>query len=83
MVVTVRYVFGVVPTGEGGSVTRLELPRSATVFEVMQRLGVSGLELHAAVNGESATDLTVLRDGDDLTLIPAIQGGALSGGPAE
>jgi molybdopterin converting factor small subunit len=41
----------------------------------MQRLGVSSLELHAAVNGESAADATVLRDGDEVTLIPAIQGG--------
>jgi molybdopterin converting factor small subunit len=27
------------------------------------------------VNGESAADATVLRDGDEVTLIPAIQGG--------
>jgi len=33
------------------------------------------LELHAAVNGESAPDGTILRDGDEVTLIPAIQGG--------
>ncbi len=75
MVVTVRYLFGVSRDAEGRDEVRLELPRGATVFEAMRRLGVSGLELHAAVNGESAADGTVLHDGDEVTLIPAIQGG--------
>ncbi len=75
MVVRVRYVFGVGRGRAGGDEIRLELPGGATVFEAMQRLGVSSLELHAAVNGESAPDGTVLRDGDEVTLIPAIQGG--------
>ena len=75
MVVTVRYVFGLARDAAGPDEMRLELPGGATVFEVMRRLGVSSLELHAAVNGESAPDGTVLRDGDELTLIPAIQGG--------
>lgn len=75
MVVRVRYLFGVCGDAGGGDETRLELPRGATVFEAMQRLGVSALELHAAVNGESAVDGTVLQDGDEVTLIPAIQGG--------
>jgi molybdopterin converting factor small subunit len=73
MVVTVRYVFGV-GRGSGDAVT-LEVGERATVFEVLQRLGVSCLELHAAVNGTSATDATVLQDGDEVALIPAIQGG--------
>jgi molybdopterin converting factor small subunit len=46
------------------------------VFEALQRLGLSALELHAAVNGESAADGTVLRDGDEMILIPSIQGGS-------
>ena len=74
MVVTVRYVFGVA-RGSGDVVT-LEVGERTTVFEVLQRLGVSCLELHAAVNGASATDATVLQDGDEVALIPAIQGGA-------
>lgn len=78
MVVIVRYVFGLARGAEGRDEIRLELPGGATVFEVMQRLGVSSLELHAAVNGESAADGTVLREGDEVTLIPAIQGGATS-----
>lgn len=75
MVVHVRYVFGLARGHDGRDEIRLELPGGATVFEAMQRLGVSALELHAAVNGESAPDGTVLRDGDEVTLIPAIQGG--------
>ena len=75
MVVRVRYVFGLARGHDGRDEIRLELPGGTTVFEAMQRLGVSALELHAAVNGESAPDGTVLRDGDEVTLIPAIQGG--------
>jgi sulfur carrier protein ThiS len=76
MVVRVRYVFGLACGAEGrDEELRLELPGGATVFQAMQRLGVSALEIHAAVNGESAADATVLRDGDEMTLIPAIQGG--------
>lgn len=76
MLVTVKYLFGLARGPAGCDEMRLELPRGATVFEAMQHLGVSSLELHAAVNGESAADATVLHDGDEVTLIPAIQGGA-------
>jgi sulfur carrier protein ThiS len=75
MVVRVRYVFGLACGADGRDERPLELPGGATVFEAMQRLGVSALEIHAAVNGQSAADATVLRDGDEVTLIPAIQGG--------
>lgn len=75
MVVRVKYVFGLARGPDGRDEMRLELPGGATVFEAMQRLGVSTLELHAAVNGESAADGTILRDDDEVTLIPAIQGG--------
>lgn len=75
MVVRVRYVFGLACGPDGRDGVRLELPGGATVFQAMQQLGVSALEIHAAVNGESAADATVLRDGDEVTLIPAIQGG--------
>lgn len=75
MTVRVRYVFGLAQGGAGRDEIRLELPGGATVFQALQCLGVSSLELHAAVNGESAADATVLHDGDQVTLIPAIQGG--------
>lgn len=80
MVVRVTYVFGLARAGDGRDTVTLELPGGTTVFQVLRRLGVSSLELHAAVNGESAADGTVLRDGDEVTLIPAIQGGSTGGG---
>lgn len=76
MVVTVKYVFGLARTADGRDTLALELPAGATVFEALRRLGLSALELHAAVNGESAADGTVLRDGDEVILIPSIQGGS-------
>jgi len=79
MKVTVKYVFGLARGRDGRDTMTLELPGGTTVFEVLQRLGVSSLELHAAVNGQSAIDGTVLRDGDEVTLIPAIQGGVTGG----
>jgi sulfur carrier protein ThiS len=80
VVVTVTYVFGLARALDGRDSVALELPTGATVFDVLRRLGVSALELHAAVNGESAADGTVLHDGDEVTLIPSIQGGAAAPG---
>ena len=75
MVVTVKYIFGLARTADGRDTFTLELPTGSTVFEALRRLGLSALELHAAVNGESAVDGTVLQDGDEMILIPSIQGG--------
>ena len=75
VVVTVRYIFGLARAADGRDALSLELPPGSTVFEALRRLGLSALELHAAVNGESAADGTVLRDGDEMILIPSIQGG--------
>ena len=74
MLVKVRYVFGLVGT-EGRDTVTVELQAGSTVFEAMRELGLSSLEVHAAVNGASATDGTVLHDGDEVLLIPSIQGG--------
>ena len=63
MVVTVRYIFGLARAADGRDTLTVELPPGSTVFEALQRLGLSALELHAAVNGESAADGTVLREG--------------------
>jgi molybdopterin converting factor small subunit len=76
VVVRVKYVFGLARAADGRDTLELELPPGATVFEALRRLDLSTLELHAAVNGESAGDGTVLHDGDEVVLIPAIQGGA-------
>ena len=56
MVVTVRYIFGLARAADGSDTLSVELPPGSTVFEALRRLGLSALELHAAVNGESAGD---------------------------
>jgi sulfur carrier protein ThiS len=76
VVVRVTYLFGLHKESGAGQGVAVDLPGGATIFEALQRLDLSRLELHAAVNGASATDGTVLREGDEVTLIPAIQGGA-------
>jgi sulfur carrier protein ThiS len=79
VVVRVTYVFGLARTAEGRDTLALELPPGSTVFEALRRLGMSALELHAAVNGESAADGTILHEGDEMVLIPSIQGGGDEG----
>ena len=74
MQVRVTYLFGL-RDRERDSVRTLDVPAGTTVFQIMQELGLSGLELHPAVNGRSVPDATVLEDGDELILIPGIQGG--------
>jgi sulfur carrier protein ThiS len=76
VLVTVKYVFGLARAADGRDTLALELPPGSTVFEALRQLGLSALELHAAVNGESAADGTVLREGDEVILIPSIQGGS-------
>lgn len=76
MVVRVTYLFGLHRASGRAAAVAVDLPGGATVFEALQHLDLSRLELHAAVNGASASDGTVLREGDEVTLIPAIQGGA-------
>jgi sulfur carrier protein ThiS len=72
--VRVRYIFGL-RDRDGERERTLVLPARTTVFEVLQMLGLSALELLPAVNGETVPDGSVLADGDELLLIPAIQGG--------
>lgn len=72
--IRVRYVFGLLD-GDDDRDRIVRAPAGVTVFELLQQLGTSGLELLVAVNGESAQDGVELKDGDELTLIPAISGG--------
>lgn len=74
MKVRVRYLFGL-RARAGENERTLEVPSGTTVFEVMREVGLSDLELHPAVNGRSVSDTTTLQDGDELILIPGIQGG--------
>jgi sulfur carrier protein ThiS len=80
VVVRVTYLFGLAQRVDGGDTLELTLPPGATLFQALRALGLSALELHAAVNGESAIDGTVLHEGDEVTLIPAIQGGGREDG---
>ncbi len=72
--VRVKYIFGL-RQRDGDSECVLELPDCSSVFQILQELGLSHLELLPAINGERANDSTRLQDGDELVLIPAIQGG--------
>ncbi len=72
--IRVRYIFGL-READRDRPQRLNLPPGTTVFEVLRQLGLSALELLPAVNGETVPDGAVLHDGDELILIPAIQGG--------
>ncbi len=72
--VRVKYVFGLRQRDSEGD-QAVELPSTTTVFELLRKLGLSGLELLTAVNGASVADGTLLEDGDEVLLVPAIQGG--------
>lgn len=72
--VQVRYLFALRDRDRDGK-SVVELIAGATVFDLLRALGLSGIEILTAVNGEASRDNAVLRDGDELTLIPAIQGG--------
>ena len=74
--VRVKYLFGL-RHRDSEADQAVELPSTTTVFELLQKLGVSDLELLSAVNGTSVADSALLQDGDEIVLIPAIQGGAV------
>ena len=75
--VRVKYVFGLRRVDSEADQT-LELPSTTTVFELLRRLGLSHLELLSAVNGAAVSDSAILEDGDEIVLIPAIQGGVVA-----
>lgn len=70
----VKYVFGIL-VDKGPRERTLEVAAGSTVLEVLRALDLSRIELLAVVNGEMVSDQTILCDGDELTVIPAIQGG--------
>ncbi|MCA9824089.1 MAG: MoaD/ThiS family protein [Dehalococcoidia bacterium] len=74
MQVRVRYMFAL-RDRDSEDQQVVEVPAATTVFEVLRTLGLADLELLTALNGASVSDSTALKDGDELVLIPAIQGG--------
>jgi molybdopterin synthase catalytic subunit/molybdopterin converting factor small subunit len=77
--------FGVLKDWLGSSASTIELPDGATVAELLERLGSSqsaSLPAQAlrgiavSVNAEYATAAAVLREGDEVGLLPPVSGGA-------
>ncbi len=71
----VRYVFGLLRHDGERDERTLSIEPGQTVLDVLRQLDLSGIELLTVVNNEMVGDHTILCDGDELTLIPAIQGG--------
>lgn len=54
----------------------LDLPAGATVRQLIDAAAVPWEEVGlVAVNGAQAEDATVLRDGDEVVLVPSMEGG--------
>jgi molybdopterin synthase catalytic subunit len=80
--------FGVLKDWLGASAATVELPEGATVAELLERLGASQPALQPAqspcgiavsVNAEFAAAAQVLREGDEVGLLPPVSGGAARG----
>jgi len=73
--------FGVLKDSLGAEAVPVELPASATVAELLVQLGgshpaVTLRGIAVSVNAEYATAGTVLREGDEVGLLPPVSGGA-------
>lgn len=88
IVVRVR-LFATLRERAGTSAFDLDLPAEATVADALAALTADGplagvldrLPVRAAVNRGYTEDSTVLREGDELALIPPVSGGEGSAGP--
>ena len=75
--------FGVLKESLGSDPFALELPRGATVADLLARLGVQApmvetLGIAVSVNAEYAERKQVLRENDEIGLLPPVSGGAPS-----
>jgi molybdopterin synthase catalytic subunit len=77
--------FGVLKDWLGASSAAVELPEGATVAELLERLSAGQLPpqpaqllrcIAVSVNAEFATSARVLREGDEVGLLPPVSGGA-------
>jgi len=73
--------FGVLKESLGSDPFALELPRGATVADLLARLGVQApavetLGIAVSVNAEYAERKQVLRENDEIGLLPPVSGGA-------
>lgn len=56
----------------------LELPEGSTVTDLLRQLQAPEIGILISINGEQAEETTVLQDGDEVELIPAVAGGGNS-----
>jgi molybdopterin synthase catalytic subunit/molybdopterin converting factor small subunit len=80
--------FGVLKDSLGADPISLDLPGGATVSDLLARLGVhspavESLGIAVSVNAEYAERNRVLRDNDEVGLLPPVSGGAESKGLAD
>ena len=80
--------FGILKESLGSDPFALELPRGATVADLLGRLGVRApavetLGIAVSVNAEYAERLQVLRENDEVGLLPPVSGGAPTNAPAK
>ncbi|HMG87083.1 MAG TPA: molybdenum cofactor biosynthesis protein MoaE [Terracidiphilus sp.] len=80
--------FGILKESLGSDPFALELPRGATVANLLARLGVQApavetLGIAVSVNAEYAERRQVLRENDEVGLLPPVSGGILSNEPAK
>ena len=80
--------FGILKESLGSDPFALELPRGATVADLLGRLGVRApavetLGIAVSVNAEYAERLQVLRENDEVGLLPPVSGGAPTNVPAK
>lgn len=80
--------FGILKESLGTDPFALDLPAGATVADLLARLGVKApavetLGIAVSVNAEYAERLQVLRENDEVGLLPPVSGGALPDEPAE
>ena len=78
--------FGILKESLGSEPFALELPRGATVADLIARLGaqapaVETLGIAVSVNAEYAERKQILRENDEIGLLPPVSGGAPSDAP--
>ena len=71
-------LFSILRHRSGGEVRDrmvLELPDGATAADVLAELGAPDLPIVISINEQQADPSAILRDGDEVELIPAVAGG--------
>lgn len=80
--------FGILKESLGSDPFALDLPNGATVDQMLGLLGVmaptiESLRIAVSVNAEYADRAQVLRENDEVGLLPPVSGGSIEAGPAQ